>query len=149
MKSIPHRKPRTKAQNKTIHALLNSRRIDADLKAEMVYRITGGRTTHSSEMYFSEANQLITELGGTPHDAGLRTVQHYRRQAGVTQIITSQQRQILRALCTARWGSDYNAPYQALCLRTLKKSEPVTSPDAQKIIEAIKSMNSRDAQKRA
>lgn len=138
--------PRTKTQNKSIHALLGKHGIDAETKAAMVERITNNRTSHTSQMSFAEANQLITELDGKPHDRSLRTMQYTRAKAGVVSMITSQQRERIKLLSVNRWGNNYSAPLQALCMRMLKKSEPVTSPDAQKVIEAIKAMNARDKQ---
>lgn len=143
-------KPRTLAQNRVIHSLLGSKAIDAELKAEMVTRITKGRTSHTSEMYFHEANTLITELGGTALDASLRTQQHHRQKAGVVQLITIEQYDLLRDLAGKRWGvGTWFQPLQALCRRMLRKDAPRTTVEANKIIEAIKAMNARDDAKEA
>ena len=138
-------KPRTLAQNRVIHSLLNSKGIDADLKAEMVTRITKGRTSHTSAMHFGEANQLITELGGDAIDASRRTQQLHRQKAGVVQMMTAEQRTLLEGLACKRWGAEWAHPCAALCRRMLKgKAFPRTTTEGNKIIEAIKAMNARD-----
>ncbi len=48
-------------QNKKLHALLNKLRI-ADMKEELIYSFTEMRTSHSSQMTFGEALQLIKSL---------------------------------------------------------------------------------------
>jgi hypothetical protein len=139
-------KPRTLQQNRAIHSLLNSKAIDADLKAEMVTRITKGRTSHTSEMYFSEANALITELGGDALDASRRTQQAHRQKAGVLQMMTADQRTLLEDLASKRWGAEWATPCANLCRRMLNgRPIPRTTKDANKVIEAIKAMNARDA----
>lgn len=139
-------KPRTLAQNRAIHSLLGKTKIDAELKGQMVARITNYRTTHTSEMYFHEANTLIVELGGTAQSSSLRTQQHHRQQAGVVQIITPEQNELLTDLARKRWGVEYEVPLKRLALRVIKKLRPSTTIEANKVIEAIKAMNARDVQ---
>lgn len=138
-------KPRTLAQNRVIHSLLGKAGISPDLKAEMVARITNGRTTHSSEMYFHEANTLITELGGDAVDSSRRTQQAHRQKAGIVQLITTEQHKRLEDLAVDRWGEGWNQPLSRLAWRMLKKNAPRTTVEANKLIEAIKAMNARDA----
>ena len=138
-------KPRTLTQNRAIHTLLNKKGIDAELKAEMVTRLTKGRTSHTSEMYFHEANALITELGGDALDSSRRTQQLHRQKAGIVQLITPEQHKLLADLSAARWGEGWNQPLTTLCQRMLHKAAPRTTSEANKMIEAIKAMNARDA----
>lgn len=138
-------KPRTLQQNRAIHSLLNKKAVDAELKAEMVTRLTKGRTSHTSAMYFHEANALITELGGEAVDASLRTKQLHRQKAGIVQLMTTDQALLLTELALTRWGANAEQGLQSLSQRMLKKPKPRTTSEANKLIEAIKAMNARDA----
>ncbi len=53
---------RTPKQNATLYLLMNKLGITADMKDDMVYHATGGRTTHTSEMTKEEADNLIDSL---------------------------------------------------------------------------------------
>ncbi len=53
---------RTKQQNKRLHKLLGELQIDAENKAQMVSSFTKGRTEHTSEMYYAEAQRMIEKL---------------------------------------------------------------------------------------
>jgi len=52
---------RSESQNKLLHALLNATQL-TDMKEELVLSYTGGRTEHSSEMSYTECEQLINAL---------------------------------------------------------------------------------------
>jgi hypothetical protein len=51
----------TAGQNRRLHQLLNKLHI-TDMKGELVYEFTEHRTTHSSQMTYNEAMQLIKSL---------------------------------------------------------------------------------------
>ncbi len=53
---------RTKKQNTILHALMGKLRINEDLKKDMVYDFTNGRTIHTSEMSIKEADEMIRFL---------------------------------------------------------------------------------------
>lgn len=53
---------RTNAQSKRLYALLRKLNIDNDTKVDMVYSISCGRTTHSSELSYTECKLLIDKL---------------------------------------------------------------------------------------
>lgn len=53
---------RTPKQNAILYSLMNKLGITADIKDDMVYHATGGRTTHTSEMTREEADNLIQSL---------------------------------------------------------------------------------------
>ncbi len=53
---------RTIGQNKRLYQLLNQLGIDEEMKADLVYDFTYGRTDKSSEMEYRECNNLIGKL---------------------------------------------------------------------------------------
>lgn len=57
---------RTVQQNNKLYFLLQKLGIDTELKQEMVYRFTKGRTSKSSEMNRNECQAMINELSNSP-----------------------------------------------------------------------------------
>ena len=57
---------RNSTQNKQLYLLLNKLGIDNELKQEIVYRLTNGRTIKSSEMNVQECQAMINELNAEP-----------------------------------------------------------------------------------
>lgn len=57
---------RTVQQNNKLYFLLQKLGIDSELKQEMVYRFTNGRTSKSSEMNRNECQAMINELSNSP-----------------------------------------------------------------------------------
>jgi len=57
---------RTVQQNNKLYFLLQKLGIDTELKQEMVYRFTNGRTGKSSEMNRNECQAMINELSNSP-----------------------------------------------------------------------------------
>lgn len=53
---------RTMQQNKALYSLISRLRIDDETKQSLVMQFTKGRTTHSSEMFQHECDQLIEAL---------------------------------------------------------------------------------------
>jgi hypothetical protein len=53
---------RTVVQNRAIHALCGKLHIDPEVKADLAFQFSGGRTEHTSELTYSECVNLITEL---------------------------------------------------------------------------------------
>lgn len=131
-------KPRTLQQNKTIHSLLNKAGIDDDLKRQMVVRITSGRTTSTKEMYFAEANQLIAELNGKPHDSSRRTQQAIRKKAGVITMAQRSQLDLIESL--GRRFFDAETGLSAWITKRIGHYPARTSKEAQSCIEALKQM---------
>lgn len=134
-------KPRNKFQNTAIHALLNKHHIGASLKAEIVERITNGRTTHSSEMYFHEANQMIEELGGTPQNIGKRSQQALRTKAGIIVLASPDQIELIGRLGTGYF--DTAEGLKTWITKRIGHPTPRTSKEAQSCIEALKQMVAR------
>ncbi len=140
---------RTNEQNRIIHTLRNQRGLADEYYRTLVFNISNGRTETSKELSVAEADTLIKELGGTPPARSRRTRQRRNKAAGVTLLVTAAQRTTLTELATARWGEAYTEPLCKLCQRMYRRSQPHTSKQAIGLIEAIKSMNEREAAKEA
>lgn len=143
----------TKLQKSIIHALKNKAKIKDEYYRTLIFNLSNGRTDTSKELTTVEANKLIKELGGTPPQSGngcsRRTQQRRNQKAGVVGLITPAQTTALNALAEARWGVNYGQPLQSLCQRMYRRKSPHTSKQAQSLIEAIKAMQQRDAEKAA
>ncbi|HEV7700312.1 MAG TPA: hypothetical protein VGO43_08805 [Pyrinomonadaceae bacterium] len=139
--------PRTLDQNKRIHGLAGQNGVDRDTLHAHACEISNKRTSRTSELSFDEANVLIKRLGGEPLPAssGLstRSQQRARQKAGVKQLRTKAQEKMILDL----WANDpvrTMSGLETLSKRILKgKSQPSTTDEANKLIEAIKSMNRR------
>ena len=156
---MPKFTPRTLKQNNAIHGLLGSWGINADEKAAMVSEITKGRTESTKEMSFDEANVMIDRLGGQPFSANVaklsrRSVNHYRQQADVPQIVTQEHLGKLHREWFKKPGRTEEG-LKKLCLGMLKDKQgnplekPRTTTECNKVIEAVKSMNKRKPKKEA
>lgn len=120
---------------------------EEDLR-ELAAEVSGGRVERLSLVNFDEANAIIVRLGGeafppfgrTPR----RTVNYHRQQAGVHQIAQAGHLQLMDQLAAARGiGTE---GLERLCRRMLKgNSRPRTTAETNKIVEALKAMNKRDA----
>lgn len=54
---------RTNEQNRALHSLITKAGFDADMKADIVFNYTDGRTRSSADLTYSECNELIKFLG--------------------------------------------------------------------------------------
>lgn len=141
--------PKTKEQMGRIFGL--ARKLDLEFDSDDVRRgyaigVSGGRVDKLSLLSFDEANELIRNLGGDPfsHGTPRRTVNYHRQQAGVQQIAQGSQLELMRSLASGRGITDEGLAN--LCRRMLKgKASPRTTAETNKIIEALKAMNARDA----
>ena len=129
-------------QNRIIHQLIGRRRLDVEEKALLVGEASGGRTESSAKLTRQEANRLIERLGGSPPQLSRRTEQLRRQEAGVKQIATPKQRAYMYKLWN-RFSHRRLSGLDKLCRRTIKRRRPQTTEQANKVIEAIKSMNLR------
>jgi hypothetical protein len=140
--------PKTNAQIGRIFGLAKKRgvELDDDTKAGFAITASAGRTDRLSQLSFDEANIVITNLGGDAYTTAKprRTLNYHRQQAGIQQIAQGSHLQMMRELAEGRGISDEGL--KNLCRRMLKgKDAPRTTADTNKIIEALKAMNARDA----
>lgn len=143
--------PRTNAQNKAIHSLLNQFNFDRDSKAEMVFDITNGRTESSGEMSFDEANVMIRRLGGRAFDApnqfrSRRTENYHKQKAGIQTIPTSTHVDLMRSRAHRR-GITPDGLGDLSARVNGGNRHPKTSKEVSRVIEAIKAMDARDKKK--
>ncbi|MGE3385078.1 MAG: hypothetical protein AB7L70_19300 [Pyrinomonadaceae bacterium] len=140
--------PKTNAQIGRIFGLAKKRGIelDDDTKAGFALTASAGRTDRLSRLSFDEANVVITNLGGDAYtrDTPRRTVNYHRQQAGVQQIAQGSHLELMRTLAEGRGITEEGL--RSLCRRMLRgKDAPRTTAETNKIIEALKAMNARDA----
>jgi hypothetical protein len=152
-------------QIKCAQALRHARAMDDELLALTIKSITNREPeaghTGLSKMTFEEANALIVKLGGTPfrpprtdwskiaaaqppaRGDSARTRQSRRKAAGIEQVASERQIQLIAALASQRDAMSAAALTQ-FCKRVCGAEKPRTTKEANKIIEALKSMNRRD-----
>lgn len=142
--------PKTKEQMARIFGLARKQGVefeDDDIRRGFAITVSSGRVERLSELSFDEANELIKNLGGDQFTAGSkRTRNYHRQQAGVQQIATSSQIDLMKELAAGRNMSPQGL--QTMGTRMLKHWPPRTTAETNKMIEALKSMNARDGQKR-
>ena len=148
---MSHFQPKTNAQIGRIFGLAKKRGIelDDDTKASFAVTASGGRTDRLSQLSFDEANVVITNLGGDAYTTGTprRTENYRRQQSGVQQIAQPAHLNLMRELAEGRGISEEGL--KNLCRRMLKgKEAPRTTAETNKIVEALKAMNARDARVR-
>lgn len=100
-----------------------------------------------STLSFDEANVLIERLGGEPLPVtaapSTRMQQKHRQKAGVKQIASAAQIQLMEKLWNVR-PNRTAAGLETLCARVNKGvTRPRTTEECNRVIEAIKKMNSR------
>ncbi|KAK0039534.1 DUF1018 domain-containing protein [Biomphalaria pfeifferi] len=140
----PNNKIRTLAQNKLMHGYAAKCGLSHDDLRDYASEISNGRTDHTSELYTHEAAEIIDRLQkiAEPQKTPRRTIQYRRRNAGVDQIVTADQLNLLNNLWFAKEGRTANG-LEMLCNRIIKREKPRTTKECNKVIEAVKSMNNR------
>jgi hypothetical protein len=102
------------------------------------------RTRSIKELTFAEAERVITRLKGDAHtpNTARRTQQHRRRKAGVKQMVQQSQLELIAELASQRnWTAETITNF---CQKMIKRPRPLTTNDANKMIEALKAMNKRE-----
>ena len=131
--------PKSIQQVRAIFALKKKLRLDDELLHLAVESATG--KTSIAALTFAEADQVIAKLGGQTF-ASRRTVQLHRRKAGVVQVVQPGQLELIAMLASQRhWQPETLVEF---CKRQTGHHPLRTTKDANKVIEALKSMNKRD-----
>jgi len=127
------------SQVRAIFALSKTNGLDDDTLRDLVEDVTR-RTRSIAELTYSEANRVIARLKGNAY-VPLRTLQHRRQKAGVSQIVTDELLTKIAMLAAQRnWSAQ---TLEKFCIRQCH--HPVrTTTDANKVIEALKAMNQRE-----
>lgn len=146
---MPKFQPRSIKQNNAIFGLASKHGVDIESLRDLAAEVSDGRIDRLSMLSFEEANRMIHRLGGDPFAGSgtpRRTVNYQRQQAGVQQIAQPAQLALMRDLAAGRGISDDGL--ERMCRRMLKGNPyPRTTAETNKIIEALKAMNARDARK--
>jgi hypothetical protein len=99
------------------------------------------RTRHVSELSHAEAQQVIQRLKGRSF-IPLRTLQYRRARQGVKQVVQEGQLNLIADLASQRnWSAETLVNF---CKRQCGHHPLRTTEDANKVIEALKSMNKRE-----
>lgn len=133
---------KTLAQTRAIFGLAKRRGLNDDELRGVVEEVTGQRSI--SALSRQHADDCIARLGGQPLTPR-RTVQHHRRKAGVKQLSTASPSHLdlMRSLAARRGMSEEGL--SALATRIVKHFPPRTTAETNKVVEALKAMNARDA----
>lgn len=142
---------KTSAQNRAIFGLGAKLGCSHEDLRKLAYDVTNERTDSIKALTFDEANGMIRRLGGRAFDqpnqfTSRRTENYHKQKAGIKTIVTVRQKGLIERLIRQR---NITADGErALCRRIIKCDEPRTTSEANKIIEALKAMNARDAAKK-
>lgn len=142
------KQPKTPAQNKAIWALASKRGFAEEDLRDLCEQEFGSRSI--SKLTFDKANHLISKLGGNPFptaELSRRGVQYHRQKAGVEQLPSQTHISLMWKLARERGMTDDGLA--SLCWKMLGHSKPRTTKETSKVIEALKAMNKRDANKAA
>jgi Protein of unknown function (DUF1018) len=135
---IPAR-PKTRAQLRRIYGLAK----DCGLDNEELHALVFDATNKSSiaALNVTQADVVIARLGGEPL-AARRTIQQRRKNAGIVAVVSPAQIQLIADLASQRhWSAE---TLQEFCRRQTGHFPLRTTKDANKVIEALKSMNRRE-----
>lgn len=135
---------KTPAQVRAIFALAKNRGLNDDELRSIVEEQTGSRSISALSRH--EAEKVITRLGGrsVPEQSApaRRTVQHRRRRAGVPQIASPAQLDLMRSLARRREMSEEGL--EQLSIRQCGHYPPRTTTETNSVVEALKAMNKRE-----
>ncbi len=146
-------KEKTTDQLRAIFGLGKQRGLEKPDLEELAAEKSNGRIDRLSLLSFDEANQMITHLGGEAFPAsGSPTVpkrtENYRKQkAGISTIETDKQLKAIKDMARQRNMTEQGIT--SLAKRMNLPWPPITTAQANKIFEALKSMNKRDEVRRA
>ncbi|MBD0370304.1 MAG: DUF1018 domain-containing protein [Pyrinomonadaceae bacterium] len=134
--------PKTTNQVRAIFGLARKNGLDEELLHDTVESVTK-RTRSIAALTFREAEAIIAHLKGdsfTPTPR--RTVQHRRMRAGINQVVQQGQLELIASLASQRhWSAE---TLEKFCRRQCGHFPLRTTSDANKVIEALKSMNKRE-----
>lgn len=143
--------PKTTEQLRAIFGLGKKANFEkADLE-EMAADITGGRVERLSLLSFDEANAMIRRLGGEPFSPSSgsplprRTANYRKQRDGIVTMATPKALAMMDDLAARRGMSPDGL--ERMCNRMFKSKRPRTAQACNAVIEALKSMNRRDARR--
>lgn len=137
---VKEQKAKSTAQLRAIFGEARRCGLDDETLREVVADVTKGSISLSS-LTFAQAEAVIQRLKGKSF-VPLRTLQHRRQQAGVKQVVQEGQLKLIAELASQRnWQPEALISF---CKRQCGHHPLRTTEDANKVIEALKSMNKRE-----
>ena len=135
--------PKTTGQVRAIFGLARSAGHSDDERRAIIAQVTEEKKHSVRDLTFDEANLVIKHYGGDAFKpAPRRTVLYRRQQRGVKQIVSSAQLELIATLASQRqWSAE---TLRKFCVRQAGHFPLRTTEDANKVIEALKSMNKRE-----
>lgn len=139
--------PKTTDQLRAIFGLGRAKGLDKEDLESLAADVTAGRVERLSLLSFDEANAMISRLGGEPFalkgSTPTRTVNYRKQKAGIQTIESARQLKMIRDLARARNMGEDGLTRLATRMRLPWPTQ--TTTQGNKIMEALKSMNARDA----
>jgi hypothetical protein len=133
-------RPKSVQQVKAIFAEGRKWGLDDEQLRDLAEDVTR-RTRHISELTYSEAERVIERLKGKSF-LPRRTLQYRRAKRGIKQVVQEGQLKKIADLASQRnWSPETVVKF---CKRQCGHHPLRTTEDANKVIEALKSMNKRD-----
>ncbi len=146
---MPNNNPKTTDQLRAIFGLGKGLGMEKSDLEELAAAKTGGKVERLSLLSFDQANEMIKHLGGDPFPGAghvaARTANYRKQKAGVKTVESTKHLRLINDLAAKRNMSA--AGLASLCMRIIKKPAPLTTAQGNKIVEALKAMNARDARK--
>lgn len=136
---------KTPGQNRAIFGAATAAGLDIDDVRDVVESITSETrkepTRSISDLSYTEAERVLARIKGKSF-VPARTLQYRRQKAGVTQMVQKSQLDLIVQLATQRnWPA---STLEDFCLKVCKRRKPLTTGEANKVIEGLKKMNSRE-----
>lgn len=133
-------RPKTTPQVRAIFGESRKCGLDGEQLRDTVESVTG-RTRSISELTHAEAEKVIEKLKGKSF-VPRRTLQYRRAKKGIKQVVQEAQLTLIADLATQRrWSAETLVKF---CKRQCGHHPLRTTEDANKVIEALKSMNRRE-----
>jgi hypothetical protein len=139
-------RPHSPGQLRAIYAEGRRRGLDNDdlhdsILSGLAQNSIARKTGSFSDLTYTEAQRAIQRLKGRDFTP-LRTRQHQRQTAGINQVITDEQQQLIADLASQRnWSAQTLITF---CKRQCGHYPLRTTKDANKVIEPLKAMNKRE-----
>lgn len=131
---------KSNGQLRAIFAEGKKRGLDHDRLRDMAESITR-RTRSLKELTKPEAESMLRTLKGNRFTP-LRTLQHRRQREHIDQVVQPAQLKLIAELATQRgWSAETTLKF---CERQCGHKRPLTTKQANSVIEALKAMNRRE-----
>lgn len=132
---------KTKAQVRSIFGRAKERGLNDEQLHSLVSAETGLDSIRALNK--EQADKVIVALGGVALTSrkSRRTAQHHRQKAGVKQIVTQEQLNLMTFLAD-QLGWTIGST-EKFCKRQIRREKPTTTEEANKVIEGMKAILKR------